>query len=88
MGKSNFNEKYSAYLADGHSGLALHNATVIDYLNKRFEVLTAIPDFKYYAIKVKKGFVEFVCDGLTEEQVSDEERRIQDVLDKSYNIYY
>lgn len=52
-----FNEKYKDYLEKGHYGLALNSPKVIDYLDKEFQELIKIPDFKYTQIKSKFNFI-------------------------------
>ena len=55
MTTKEFNEKYSAYLEEGHYGMAIENEAVIAYVDKAFEELVKVPGFYYSQIKTKFG---------------------------------
>jgi hypothetical protein len=57
MSAEEFNEKYKAYLEEGHYGLALSKPEAIEYLDKEFEEFIKLPNFSYSQIKSK--FNEF-----------------------------
>lgn len=50
-----FNEKYKAFLEEGHYGLDIIDEFVVEFLDKLFADLTLIPTFKYMQIKLKFG---------------------------------
>ena len=54
-----FNEKYSAYLEEGHYGLDIDIPEAVEYLDKIFEGLIKIPGFQYSQIKSKYGTSRF-----------------------------
>jgi hypothetical protein len=53
MNSDQFNQKYSAYLEEGHYGLDIDIPAIISYLDKIFQELTQIPSFQYSQIKLK-----------------------------------
>ena len=54
MTTEEFNKKYSAYLEEGHYGLAISHPEVITYLDKEFEKeIEKNPEFQYSQIKMK-----------------------------------
>lgn len=60
-----FNKKYAQYLEEGHYGLDIDDANVIQYLDFLFSnVLIQIEGFKYSQIKLKYGFARFYCNSL------------------------
>jgi hypothetical protein len=59
MTSTEFNEKYSAYLEEGHYGLDIDIPEAIEYLDKIFKGLIKIPGFKYSQIKVKYSSSRF-----------------------------
>lgn len=59
MTADEFNEKYKAFLEEGHYGLDIIDESVVDYLDSLFEDLTLIPLFKYTQIKLKWGGARF-----------------------------
>ena len=50
-----FNEKYEAYLEEGHYGMSIDEPSVLAYVDQVFNDLTWIPGFKYQQIKTKYG---------------------------------
>jgi hypothetical protein len=54
-----FNEKYKNNLEDTFYGLSINIPSVIKFLDKIFEDLVKIPDFKYSQIKMKFGSARF-----------------------------
>jgi hypothetical protein len=59
MTSTEFNEKYSAYLEEGHYGLDIDIPEATDFLDKAFQVLIKIPGFKYSQIKSKYNSSRF-----------------------------
>ena len=58
-----FNDKYKEYLCEGHCGLDIDCQEAIDYLDSVFpDLIKNIPDFKYYQIKIKLGYVCLYAD--------------------------
>lgn len=57
-----FNEKYKEYLEEGHYGLAIDDAKVIKYLDKKFQEFIQVPGFSYSQIKLKFGMTRFYCE--------------------------
>lgn len=55
MNSNQFNQKYLAYLEEGHYGLDIDIPVIISYLDEIFPELTQIPGFKYTQIKTKFG---------------------------------
>lgn len=53
MTTEKFNEKYKDYLEEGHYGLDIDYPAVVEYLDKTFQDLIKIPEFKYSQIKLK-----------------------------------
>ena len=58
-----FDEKWSAYLEEGHYGLDINHSDVIEYLDQEFEKLSLIPGFSYSQIKEKFGTLRFYTSG-------------------------
>lgn len=53
MNSDQFNQKYLAYLEEGHYGLDIDIPAIISYLDEIFQELTQIPGFQYSQIKLK-----------------------------------
>lgn len=61
MTANEFNNKYKDFLEEGHYGLGFDILEVTEYLDKEFQQLILIPDFKYMQIKLKFGMARFYC---------------------------
>lgn len=60
MTAQEFNHKYINYLEEGFYGMQLNDVKIIDWFDRMFSsVLKKIPNFKYYQIKLKFGYVVF-----------------------------
>jgi len=81
MTSTQFNKKYFEFLEEGHYGLDLFNPKAIEYLDKEFEELIKIPDFKYSQIKMKFTWFCFYCDNVPREKVLE----IEENLKKTYS---
>lgn len=53
MTTKEFNIKYGDYLVKNYYGLDIDIPIITEYLDKVFEELIKIPDFKYHQIKLK-----------------------------------
>ena len=73
-----FNEKWFEFLAEGHYGLDIwcENPKLYEYLDKEFEQLTKIPEFKYYQIKLKFNMARFYADGISTDKMFELEDNI------------
>lgn len=80
-----FNKKYSNYLEEGHYGLALSNKEVIEYLDKEFQELIKLPNFKYSQIKGKFSWFSFYCEGVSSEKRAEIENKIKEIYENSNN---
>ena len=70
-----FDEKWSAYLEEGHYGLDINHSDVIEYLDQEFEKLSLIPGFSYSKIKEKFGMARvYLAFGFSEEALELENR--------------
>lgn len=70
-----FDEKWSAYLEEGHYGLDINHPDVIEYVNQEFETLSLIPGFSYSQIKEKFGSARvYLAFGFSEEALELEEK--------------
>lgn len=70
-----FDEKWSAYLEEGHYGLDINHSDVIEYLDQEFEKLSLIPGFSYSQIKEKFGMARvYLAFGFSEEALELENR--------------
>lgn len=72
-----FNSKYINYLEESFYGLAISTPEVVEYLDKLFEVLTKIPGFKYFQIKMKWGQATVY--------LNDSNRILQPMISKEIN---
>lgn len=77
-----FNEKYKDYLECGHYGLQLPNKEVIEYLDKEFQELIKLPDFKYSQIKGKFNWFCFYAKGVTHEKRAEIESKIKEIYER------
>lgn len=69
-----FDEKWSAYLEEGHYGLDISIPDVIEYVNQEFEKLSLIPGFSYSQIKEKFGSARvYLAFGFSEEALELED---------------
>jgi hypothetical protein len=59
MTSTEFNEKYSAYLDEGHYGLDIDIPEATKFLDDAFKDLIKIPGFTYFQIKSKYGTSRF-----------------------------
>jgi hypothetical protein len=50
-----FNDKYAAYLEEGHYGMDINEPSVLAYVDQIFNDLIKIPEFKYKQVKTKFG---------------------------------
>ena len=81
MNREQFNAKYSNWLKEGHYGLSLVNEEVINYLDKEFQELIKIPDFKYLQIKSKFDWYCFYCENVSLEKRQEIENKIKKIYD-------
>lgn len=72
-----FNEKYKAFLEEGHYGLAIDNQNVITYLDEKFQEFIKVPGFTYSQIKIKFSSVRFYA---TNVPTSEVELKLQEIL--------
>jgi hypothetical protein len=82
MTQIEFNGKYGKYLEEGHYGLALDNPEVIEYLDKEYEELIKLPNFKYSQIKGKFNWFCFYCEGVSSEKRAEIENKIKEIYEK------
>lgn len=82
MTRDEFNEKYKDYLSKGHYGLALMDEGVIEYLDKEFQELIKIPDFKYLQIKGKFNWYSFYAENVSVEKRQEIENKIKEIYEK------
>ena len=50
-----FNDKYAAYIEEGHYGMDINEPSVLAYVDHIFNDLTKIPGFQFSQIKTKFG---------------------------------
>ena len=50
-----FNDKYAAYLEEGHYGMSIEEPSVLTYVDQIFNDLIKIPGFQFSQIKTKYG---------------------------------
>jgi hypothetical protein len=62
MTAEDFNEKYKAFLEEGHYGLDIYIPEVIDYLDEQFRALIHVEGFSYSQIKLKFGMARVYCE--------------------------
>lgn len=79
MTSDDFNKKWAEFLEEGHYGLALDKTEVIEYLDKEFESLSKLPDFKFSQIKSKFNSFRFYADGVSAEKCFEIEERIAQI---------
>ena len=60
MTSSEFNKKWAEFLEEGHYGLALDKPEVVEYLDKEFEILSKLPDFKFSQIIIIGKFFKIL----------------------------
>jgi len=79
MSAEEFNEKYKAYLEEGHYGLALSKPEAIEYLDKEFEEFIKLPDFSYSQIKSKFNEFRFYNIGVSHEKTREVENKLKEI---------
>jgi hypothetical protein len=79
MTTEQFNQKYNDYLEEGHYGLTIYNEQFIEWLDGKFQEYIKHPDFKYSQIKAKFGMGRFYAEGISNEQISEVERKITEL---------
>jgi hypothetical protein len=77
MTTKEFNEKYSAYLEEGHYGLDFGVPEFVSWLDEKFQSFIQKPGFQYSQIKEKFGMGRFYCKGLEIEEIAEVEREIE-----------
>jgi hypothetical protein len=77
MTTKEFNEKYSAYLEEGHYGLDFGVPEFVSWLDEKFQSFIQKPGFEYSQIKEKFGMGRFYCKGLTAEEIAEVEKKIE-----------
>jgi hypothetical protein len=50
-----FNDKYAAYLEEGHYGMSIDEPSILTYVDQIFNDLIKIPGFQFSQIKTKYG---------------------------------
>lgn len=84
MTTTQFNEKWSEYLEEGHYGLALGDPQVIEYLDALFEDLSKIEGFSYSQIKDKFGMARVYMEGVSSAMTRTIENQIDNKM--SYDL--
>jgi hypothetical protein len=85
MTSDEFNEKYKAFLEEGHYGLSFDNERVTDMLDNIFKDLTLIPGFQYSQIKLKFGMPRFYSNLNSTRLMYMIEQEINEIVNKSFN---
>jgi hypothetical protein len=80
MTAEQFNKKYEKWLESGHYGLDIYDEAVVNYLDEKFQELTKNPHFSFSQIKTKFNWACFYADGVTGEQRSEIEHKIEELL--------
>lgn len=79
MTTGEFNKKYESFIELRHYGCALLNTDAIDYLDKEFEELIKIPEFKFTQIKSKFRFFRIYCKGISIEKQEEMENKLYEI---------
>lgn len=74
-----FNKKYKDFLEEKHYGLAISDSEFIDWLDNKFQEFIKVPNFSYAQIKSKFGMGRFYCEGLTQSEVLEVEKKISEL---------
>ena len=82
MTNDEFDEKYKNYLTPGFYGCEIGDERVIDYLDKCFQKLITLPNFKYQQIKTKFGKARFYCDEVPSKLIDQIEDGINTILNE------
>ncbi len=85
MTSSEFNEKYSAYLEEGHYGLDIDIPEAVDFLDKAFQDLIKIPGFQYSQIKTKYGESRFYTN--LRDKLGFVGKHIENSIEKELDLY-
>jgi len=80
MTAEEFNEKWDAYLEDGHYGLDIDIPEVVESLNEQFEKLSLIPGFSYSQIKEKFGMARVYLEFGFSEEAHEMENKIDEIF--------
>jgi hypothetical protein len=77
-----FNEKWAAHLEEGHYGLAIDLAEVVEYVDEQFtELILDYPHFTYSQIKLKFSFARvYLGDDIPKEWADKIEEGIEKIL--------
>ena len=76
-----FNEKYSKYLAPMFYGLSIHNERIVKFLDEMFQIyMLDYPDFVFYQIKLKFGKARVYIDNIPDEEIRKLEKHIDKIL--------
>lgn len=76
MTADEFNERWGAFLEEGHYGLAINDPDFCQWLDRKFEEFSKRPGFAFSQIKAKFGMGRFYAEGLTAEEVREVEQEI------------
>lgn len=77
MTSTQFNEKYKNYLEEGFYGLSLEDKDMIEYLDKEFQELIKIPNFKYSQIKQKFEWFRFYAKEVSSDKIDEIEHNLR-----------
>lgn len=79
-----FDERWQEHLETGHYGLAIDDDEVIEYLDKKFELLKKdYPNFTYAQIKTKFSFCTVYMQNVPKDVIHGIEERIDNILKKN-----
>lgn len=79
-----FDERWQEHLETGHYGLAIDDDEVIEYLDKKFELLKKdYPNFTYAQIKTKFSFCTVYMQNVPKDIIHGIEERIDNILKKN-----
>jgi hypothetical protein len=84
-----FNDKYDAYLEEGHYGLDIEIPEVIQYLDEKFQELVLVPGFSYSQIKLKFNMSRVYMEPYDVINTGEIETRIDEIVreyDKTYRV--
>ncbi len=81
MTAEEFNTKYKDCLEEGHYGLSFDLVEATEYLDKEFQELIKIPNFKYSQIKSKFNSFRCYIENAPEGKVYEIETKLKEIFD-------